>query len=56
MSDTDRMIRRDRARSSHVYGGAGKGDVRLLNEAFHKDARMYGELAGTVVVNDAGAE
>jgi hypothetical protein len=27
--------------------GAGKGDVGLLNEAFHEDARMYGELAGT---------
>jgi hypothetical protein len=27
--------------------GAGKGDLGLLNEAFHEDARMYGELAGT---------
>lgn len=27
--------------------GAAKGDASLLKEAFHEDARMYGELAGT---------
>jgi len=27
--------------------GAAKGDVGLLKEAFHEDARMFGELAGT---------
>jgi hypothetical protein len=27
--------------------GEAKGDAGLLKEAFHEDARMYGEVAGT---------
>jgi hypothetical protein len=27
--------------------GEAKGDAERLKEAFHKDARMFGEFAGT---------